>query len=298
MLVSGLLRSFRGGMSCLKQRGPRKGDQMFMELRVVIAGAAGNMGSEAVRAVSEADDMQLIAAVDPGCVDEDAGERAGIGNIGLPIVGALDAVFETARPTVLVDFTRPDTVRQNVITAVEHGMYAVIGTTGLSESDWNEIDRLARKQDVGVLHAPNFAIGAVLMMRFAREAARFFPQAEIIELHHDRKRDAPSGTALHTAEMVRSVWKEAPISKVDEIEVVPGARGGNANGVPIHSVRLPGHVAHQEVMLGLAGETLTIRHDSIDRRCFMPGVLAALRNVGKLRGVHMGLESVLFSSDK
>lgn len=266
-----------------------------MELRVVIAGAAGNMGSQAVRAVSEADDMQLVAAVDPGAVDEDAGERAGIGRIGVPIVGDLETVFDVANPTVLVDFTRPDTVKQNVRFAVERGLHAVVGTTGLSEADWSEIDQLARDKNVGVLHAPNFALGAILMMRFAREAARFFPQAEIIELHHDHKRDAPSGTALHTAEMIRSVWDEAPVPKVDEIEVVEGARGGNANGVRIHSVRLPGHVAHQEVLLGLPGETLTIRHDSIDRRCFMPGVLAALRAVGNLRGVHLGLENILFS---
>lgn len=266
-----------------------------MELRVVIAGAAGNMGSQAVRAVSEADDMQLVAAVDPGAVDEDAGERAGIGRIGVPIVGDLATVFEVANPTVLVDFTRPDTVKQNVLLAVERGLHAVVGTTGLSQDDWAEIDQLAREKNVGVLHAPNFALGAVLMMRFAREAARFFPQAEIIEMHHDHKRDAPSGTALHTAEMIRSVWEQAPVPKVDEMEVVEGARGGNANGVRIHSVRLPGHVAHQEVLLGLPGETLTIRHDSIDRRCFMPGVLAALRAVGNLRGVHLGLENILFS---
>ncbi len=266
-----------------------------MELRVVIAGAAGNMGSQAVRAVSEADDMQLVAAVDPGAIDEDAGERAGIGRIGVPIVGDLATVFEVANPTVLVDFTRPDTVKQNVLLAVERGLHAVVGTTGLSQDDWAEIDQLAREKNVGVLHAPNFALGAVLMMRFAREAARFFPQAEIIEMHHDHKRDAPSGTALHTAEMIRSVWEQAPVPKVDEMEVVEGARGGNANGVRIHSVRLPGHVAHQEVLLGLPGETLTIRHDSIDRRCFMPGVLAALRAVGNLRGVHLGLENILFS---
>lgn len=267
-----------------------------MELRVVVAGAAGQMGSEVVRAVSEAEDMRVVGAVDPGCVGEDAGERAGIGALGVPIVGRLEEALDAVEADVVVDFTQPNTVFQNVITAIEYGLHAVVGTTGLSESEWEDIDRVARQRGVGVLHAPNFAIGAVLMMRFAREAARFFPQAEIIELHHDRKRDAPSGTALYTAEMIRSVWEQPPERKVEEKELLKGARGGNADGVVIHSVRLSGLVAHQEVLLGLPGQILTIRHDSIDRRSFMPGVLLALRKVRDIRGVEIGLEKVLFET--
>lgn len=262
--------------------------------RVVVMGAGGKMGREVVRAVYEAPDLELVGGVDPVCVGADVGELAGIGRLGTAVAASLEELLDTARPTAIVDFTRPDTVRANVTAAVQNGLHAVVGTTGLSQSDWEEIDRLARERGVGVIHAPNFAIGAVLMMRFAQEAARFFHNVEIIELHHDEKHDAPSGTALYTAQLINEVREAAPTKEVTEVEIVKGARGGDAGGVHIHSVRLPGFVAHQEVILGLPGQTLTIRHDSLHRQSFMPGVLHALRKVHDIRGVVIGLEKILF----
>ena len=195
----------------------------------------------------------------------------------------------------MVDFTTPDAVFDNVMTALDLGKRVVFGTTGLDEERLQEIDARARERSLGVVHAPNFAIGAVLMMRFAAEASRFFDQVEIIELHHDQKKDAPSGTAIKTAELIAEARKSrGEVAAVTETEVVAGARGGEVQGVQVHSVRLPGLVAHQEVLLGLPGQTLTIRHDSFDRASFMPGVLLALRKVGEITGLVYGLEHLLF----
>ena len=201
-------------------------------IRVAVAGAAGRMGETVCRAVSEADDLKLVARADPA--------------LGVSVADALEE-----RPEVLVDFTTPATAVENARAAVAAGVHVVIGTTGF------DLDELNGLSGANIFIAPNFAIGAVLMMRFATDAARHLPKAEIIELHHDRKVDAPSGTAKLTAKLI----------------------GGD---VPIHSVRLPGLVAHQEVIFGGLGETLTIRHDSIDRDSFMPGVLLAVRRVGSL----------------
>jgi 4-hydroxy-tetrahydrodipicolinate reductase len=219
-----------------------------MTLRVAVAGAAGRMGSTVCDAVSGAEDMELVGRADPA-----------LGVSVADVLGDAD---------VLVDFTRPDTALENIRLAVAAGVHAVVGTTGF---DTGELARLPSHPPHGkVLVAPNFAIGAVLMMRFAVEASRIMARAEIIELHHDRKLDAPSGTAARTAELMEG-------------------------DVPIHSVRLPGLVAHQEVILGDVGQTLTIRHDSTDRTSFMPGVLLAVRRVGSLeRSPVVGLEHLLF----
>lgn len=272
----------------------RRGGIEEMDLRVVVVGAGGKMGREVVKAVHEAPDMELVGAVDPGCAGTDAGVLAGVGELGIETVADLEQALKEAKPTAIVDFTKPDTVYGNVLLAVEHEVHAVVGTTGLGQAEWQQIDDLARERGVGVIHSPNFAIGAILMMRFAQEAARLFDRVEIIELHHDQKHDAPSGTALYTAELIREVRQAAPATTVEEVELVEGARGGDAGGVHIHSVRLPGLVAHQEVILGLPGQTLTIRHDSINRESFMPGVLTALRRVSEVRGVLVGLEKLLF----
>lgn len=265
-----------------------------MELRVAVIGAGGKMGREVVKAVHEAHDMKLVGAVDVGCPGTDVGEVAGLGPLGIEVVATVEEIVDASEVDAVVDFTQPTSVYQNVTTAVRHGLSAVVGTTGLSHEQWDEIDTLARMNGVGVIHTPNFAIGAILMMRFAQEAARLFDQVEIIELHHDQKHDAPSGTALYTAELIREVRQEAPAKMFEEIELVKGARGGDAGGVHIHSVRLPGFVAHQEVILGLSGQTLTIRHDSLNRESFMPGVLTALRRIHEVRGVLIGLEKLLF----
>lgn len=267
-----------------------------MSLKVVVSGAGGKMGREVARAVYGAEDMELVGAADPMCPGEDLGEVAGLGTLDIPISDSIEKALAETDAEYVVDFTTPDVVFANVTKSLELGRSVVFGTTGLTEDDLSEIDRRAKEADLGVVHAPNFAVGAVLMMRFAAEASRFFDEVEIIELHHDQKKDAPSGTAIKTAELIAEARagdnKESATS--EEVEVVEGARGGRVRGVPVHSVRLPGLVAHQEVLLGLAGQTLTIRHDSIDRVSFMPGVLLALRRVGKVRGLVYGLEHLLF----
>jgi 4-hydroxy-tetrahydrodipicolinate reductase len=271
-----------------------------MVISVGVAGAAGRMGREVVRAVLGAEGLRLCAAVDKQRVGEDAGSVAGAEAAGTTIESDLEAALTRARPDVLVDFTLPDGVMANVRAAIARGVSPIVGTTGLTAEDLREIDRAARERGVGAFVAPNFAIGAVLMMQFAAQAAKHLPDAEIIELHHEKKVDSPSGTALLTAQKIAAARREAsaaPAAPPDGlVERAPGARGarGDATGnVPIHSVRLPGFVAHQEVILGGLGQVLTIRHDSIDRTSFMPGVLLAVRKVRDLRGLVVGLENLL-----
>jgi 4-hydroxy-tetrahydrodipicolinate reductase len=264
-----------------------------MSIRVMVNGAGGRMGKQVVQAVCQAADMELVAAVDPACAKQDVGIIAGLGELGIIVDADLDQAIKRTQPERVVDFTMPSIVMANARCVLSAGAHMVIGTTGLLEQNLQELDALARKHNVGVVHAPNFALGAVLMMRFAREAARFFPGVEIIELHHDQKRDAPSGTAIKTAEMIREVWQK-PEACVDEELKLAGARGSDFDGVHIHSVRLPGLIAHQEVMFGGPGQTLTIRHDSLDRESFMPGVLLAIRKVADHQGLVYGLEHLLF----
>jgi len=244
-------------------------------VKVAVLGAAGRMGSAACAAVEAADDLELVA-------------RMGSGD---PLTALTDAGAEVA-----VDLTRPDAVMANLQFCVEHGIHAVVGTSGFDD------DRLARLRgwledapDVGVLVAPNFAVGAVLMMRFAEQAARFFESVEIVELHHPDKADAPSGTARRTAEVVATARRDAGLGPMPDATAtaLAGARGAQVDGVPVHSVRARGLVAHQEVILGTTGETLTIRHDSYDRRSFMPGVLLGVREVGSRPGLTVGLDALL-----
>lgn len=243
-------------------------------IRVIVSGASGQMGSLICRAVEGEDDLDLVGRFDPigsGGVVEDASE--------LP-----DA-------DVVVEFTTPDVVMGNLARWQEQGLHAVVGTSGFTAERLDDVDVLFGTGPPNCFIAPNFSIGAVLMMRFAREAASHYSAAEVIELHHDRKADAPSGTAIATAEAVAAVSSQH--RTVESQELVPGARGAAVAGVPIHSVRLPGLVAHQEVILGGSSETLTIRHDTIDRRAFVPGVLLAIRKVSGLPGVTVGLETLL-----
>ena len=244
-----------------------------MSRRVLVVGARGRVGSCIVKGVESADDLELAGAVDVG---DDLG-----------------SAIEKHRPDVAVDFTIPDAVFGNLSTLLARGVHAVVGTTGLTDDQLDAIDQLAAKHDVGCLVAPNFALGAVLMMRFAEEAARHLPWVEIIERHHEHKLDAPSGTARTTAARVAAARAEAP-SPAEETESAPGARGGRVESVPVHSLRLPGSVAHQEVVFGGPGETLTLRHDTIDREVFVPGVLLAVRAIDQHRGLVRGLEPVLW----
>jgi 4-hydroxy-tetrahydrodipicolinate reductase len=259
-------------------------------LRVMVVGAAGRMGREVVRAVSAQDDMAVVAAVDHHGVGEDAVAGAGAQAPAVPITDSFESAIAGGRPEVGVDFTVPAAVMGNARLALAARLPYVIGATGLTGSDLEELAALSDRQQTPVLVAPNFAVGAVLMMQFAAQAARYFEAAEIIELHHAAKVDAPSGTALLTA----ALMAEAPEGELSS-PASPGhpSRGLTAGKVQIHSVRLPGLVAHQEVIFGGLGQTLTIRHDSTSRESFMPGVLLALRRVRSLTGLQVGLQAVL-----
>ena len=244
-------------------------------IRVGVLGARGRVGTEVCKAVDAADDMELVAMVDAG-----------------------DWMFNVADAgaEVVVDFTHPDVVMDNVRFCVDQGIHAVVGTTGFTETRLAQIrEWLAPKPDLGVLVAPNFAIGAILCMRFAAMAARFYESVEIIELHHPRKADAPSGTAARTASLIAAARAQTGMAPSPDAtsSALPGARGADVDGVRVHSVRLTGLVAHQEVLLGTAGETLTIRHDTLDRSSFMPGVLLGVRAVLHHPGLTVGLEPLL-----
>lgn len=258
-------------------------------IRVGVIGAAGRMGAEVCRAVAGTDDLDLVAGIDPHAAGRGLSEVAHIDS-EVMVAAELDALVE-AGAEVVVDFTHPDAVADNTTWLLEHGMHAVVGTTGIGREELGRVAELAAAGPARALFAPNFAIGAVLMMQFAKQAARHLPHVEVIELHHDRKADAPSGTALRTIDLVNEGRQEAPAPILGEL--LDGARGAESGGVRVHSVRLPGLVAHQEVIFGGLGQTLTIRHDSIDRTSFMPGVLLAVRKVADLDGLVVGLEHLL-----
>jgi 4-hydroxy-tetrahydrodipicolinate reductase len=205
----------------------------------------------------------------------------------------LEAAIRASGARVVVDFTIPNCAAENTRTILEAGAHPVVGTTGFRGEDIEELTKLAVRLERGGLIAPNFAIGAVLLMKFAAEAARYLPAVEIVELHHDRKKDAPSGTALRTADLIREANPAPALPAVDDVETVSGCRGGRYRGLPIHSVRLPGFVAHEEVIFGGLGQVLTLRHDSIDRKSFMPGVVLAVRKVPRLKTLVHGLEALL-----
>lgn len=260
-----------------------------MTTRVGVLGAAGRMGREVCRAVHAADDLELAAAVDPGASGMPVAEILGT-STHLTVSASTEALTNTD-VEVTVDFTHPGVVADNLVWLLEQGIHAVVGTTGLDDVALQRARRLAEEGEANAVVAPNFAIGAVLMMELAQRAARHLPDVEIIELHHDGKADAPSGTALRTADLVAEARTSVP--EPVEGEVVPGARGAAQSGVHVHAVRLPGLVAHQEVIFGGPGQTLTIRHDSTDRSSFMPGVLLAVRQVAERPGLTVGLEHLL-----
>lgn len=257
-------------------------------IKVAVSGVAGKMGSQVCRTVLADPDLKLVAAVDKTSLGSDIGILLGLSSLNTAITDNLEKALKESKAEVMVDFTHPQSVMANIRTAVASGVHAVVGTTGITKENLAEIENLLGPAKSNVFIAPNFALGAVLMMQFAAAATKYFPQVEIIELHHDQKADAPSGTAIKTAEMLSA---EAFGGK--EEETIKGARGGVHNNVHIHSVRLPGLVAHQEVILGGQGQTLTIRHDSIDRTSFMPGVVMAIKAVKDRPGLTYGLEKLL-----
>jgi 4-hydroxy-tetrahydrodipicolinate reductase len=242
-------------------------------MRVGVLGAKGKVGATIVAALEAAEDLTFAAGVDAGD----------------PL-----SLFTDSQTEVVIDFTHPDVVMDNLKFLIDNGIHAVVGTTGFTDERLQQVRAwLAAKPDVSALIAPNFAIGAVLSMHFARQAAPFYESVEVIELHHPHKADAPSGTAARTAALIAEARKELPPNPDATTASLPGARGADIDGVPVHSVRLAGLVAHQEVLFGTAGETLTIRHDSLDRTSFVPGVLLAVRRVAEHPGLTVGIESLL-----
>ena len=244
-------------------------------MKVAVLGAKGRMGAETVAAIESASDLTLSSALDLG--------------------DSLDQLIKTGTE-VIVDFTHPDSVMKNLEFAITNRIHVVVGTTGFDDKKLSELKNLLSKNTkVGALIAPNFGLGAVLMMQFSQKAAQYFESVEIIELHHANKVDAPSGTAIRTAELITDARKQSKKGAMPDASktIIPGARGAKVGDVPIHSVRSHGYVAHQEVIFGDAGETLSIRHDSINRAGFMPGVLIGVRNVAKHPGLTVGLENYM-----
>ncbi len=242
-------------------------------MRVGVLGAAGKVGVAMCAAVRDAADLELSAEVDAGD----------------PLSSFTDSATE-----VVIDFTHPDAVMDNLEFLIGNGIHAVVGTTGFTDSRLDQVRSwLIDNPTTGVLIAPNFAIGAVLSMHFAQKAAPYFESAEVIELHHPQKADAPSGTATRTAKLIAEARKGLPSNPDATSTGLPGARGADVDGIPVHSIRLTGLVAHQEVLFGTMGETLTIRHDSLDRTSFVPGVLLAVRQIARRPGLTVGLEPLL-----
>ena len=275
-------------------------------ISVVVAGALGRMGAEVIKTVVAAADCKLVGAVDttPGKEGADVGLELGLGELEVAITadfeGTLCQASQAVRNdgpgqgAVLVDFTHPSVVYEHTRAAIAYGVHPVIGTTGLSPEQLSELAAFAAKASVGGAVIPNFSVGMVLLQQAAAAAARFYDFAELTELHHNRKADAPSGTCIKTAELMEDLGKSFNPLQVEEHETLEGCRGGQReSGLRLHSIRLPGLVAHQEVMFGAPGETYTLRHDTIDRSAYMPGVLLTARKVRQLEGLVYGLERLL-----
>ncbi len=267
---------------------------------VVVNGAGGKMGKEVIKAVANAEGIHLVGAVDnnPALLGQDAGEVAGCEALEVPILNDLQSVLVLATQEkiqgVMVDFTHPDGVYENVRSAIAYGVRPVVGTTGLSEAQLKELSEFAEKASTGTLIIPNFSIGVILMQQAAVRASKYFDHVEIIELHHNQKADAPSGTAIKSAQMLAEMGKNFNPQQVKETEHLAGARGSvTEENIRIHSVRLPGLIAHQEMIFGAPGQIYTIRHDTSDRSCYMPGVILSIRKVTELTSLVYGLEKIL-----
>lgn len=260
--------------------------------KIVIAGPRGRMGSEAVKLVERTEDFELAAVIDHKHNGKMLNEL-GVSSFAVPVYGDITECLTAVKPDVLIDLTTPEVGMYHTKTALSLGVRPVVGTTGFTKENLAELESLCRERELGCIIAPNFALGAVLMMKFAQVAGKYFPDVEIIELHHDKKLDAPSGTSVKTAEMIAEVREDRKQGHPNEKETLPGARGADFAGMHIHSVRLPGLIAHQQVMFGAEGQSLTIRHDSYDRVSFMSGVKLAVDAVMKLDTLVYGLENII-----
>lgn len=258
-------------------------------IKVLVNGALGKMGTTIIKAVEKEDDMKLVGAVDIAIKGEPDGD-----SLGVYSSSDLKKAIENSSPDVVIDFTQPDYVFENAKTCIDNNVNVVVGTTGLSEEQIINLRDMAKAKGVGCLIAPNFSTGAVLMMKFAQMASRYFDNAEIIEFHHNQKKDAPSGTAIKTAQMMAQAKDDFTFNNCEETETLLGARGAIAkNKIHIHSVRMPGFMASQEVIFGGQGQTLKIVHDSHDRECYMPGIMLAVRHIYNTKDFIYGLENIL-----
>lgn len=265
-----------------------------MTIKVAIAGARGKMGIEAVHTVMKHDDMELVAVLDYKQVGETLADLDIFPtHYNVPVYTDFCELVEATRPDVLVDLTNPHAVYEHTKQALLHNVRPVIGTTGFTDEQLEELKELAASKKLGCIIAPNFAIGAILMMKFAREAAKYLPDVEIIEMHHDNKLDAPSGTGLKTAQLISEARNPKGQGHPNEKELILGARGADYEGMRIHSVRLPGLVAHQQVLFGGNGQLLTIRHDSMNRESFMSGIAFSIEKVFELEKLVYGLENII-----
>jgi 4-hydroxy-tetrahydrodipicolinate reductase len=264
---------------------------MSTPIRVVVHGALGRVGKEVVNAACKDPDLQLVGAVDAKADGDVLPLPVGSGTI--PLSRDLGSILTQTKPEVIVDFSVAEVSMAMVRLAAKQKVNLVIGTTGLSAENLDEIGRLAKDSGVGAVVASNFALGAVLMIHLAKIAAKYFDNVEIIELHHDQKLDAPSGTAVSTARAIAEARGKPFVHPKVQKETVAGARGAELQGVALHSVRLPGLMAHQEVIFGTSGQTLIIRHDTINRECYMPGVVMAVKKVVELKGLTIGLDKLL-----
>ncbi|MEK5215481.1 4-hydroxy-tetrahydrodipicolinate reductase [Psychrobacillus sp. FSL H8-0487] len=257
-----------------------------MVIKVAVAGPRGKMGREAVATVIKNENFLLVAVLDNKQETECLGDN-------IPIYTSLNLLIEQTEPDVLVDLTIPSAVFEHAMTALDYGVRPVIGTTGFTDLQLDTLRNKVEEVQVGCIIAPNFSIGAVLMMKFAQTAAKYLPNVEIIEMHHDQKVDAPSGTAIKTAQMIQQTRTSMEQGHPGEEEIIPGARGAKMDGMHIHSVRLPGLVAHQQVLLGGEGQLLTLRHDSFDRASFMSGIVLSINEIMERDVLIYGLEDII-----
>ena len=263
-------------------------------IRVAIGGPRGKMGQEAVHTVMNNNNMELVAVLDHREIGELFSEQPEFpASYDVPVFLDLESLVSTIEPDVFVDLTTPHQVFEHTLTCLQHGVRPVIGTTGFTDEQLEQCSTLAKSMKLGCIVAPNFAIGAVLMMKFASLAAAYFQDVEIIEMHHDQKLDAPSGTAYKTAQMISEVRPSHKQGHPSEVETLAGARGASYDGIPIHSVRLPGLIAHQQVLFGGDGQLLTLRHDSFNRQSFMSGISFSINQVMELEELVYGLENIL-----
>jgi 4-hydroxy-tetrahydrodipicolinate reductase len=259
-----------------------------MSVKIVIAGPRGRMGSEAINMVLEEPNFELV-----GCIDRVENGIPSLAEKGIPVYKNPEEAFYSSDVDVFIDLSVAEASYNHIMMALQKKIRCVVGTTGFSANQLKEINQVASENKTGCIIAPNFAIGAILMMHFSKIAAKYFPDIEIIEKHHDKKVDAPSGTAIKTAELIKTVRENKKQGNHEEVEILKGARGAEDDGIHIHSLRLPGLVAHQEVIFGGEGQILTIKHDSMNRKSFMEGIKLSVKQVLRLEGFVYGLENVL-----